>query len=160
MKRILFVADISNLYYTVAKRFGGKKLDYRFLLNKIVGDSLAIRAIAYGAEIKNEASAFKEFLRSIGFEIKYKSPSEFKTDIPGLLDRKADWDVGIAMDVVSMVDSVDIVVFGTADGDMAPCLEYVKSKGKLAFVIGSGISRHLKEVATDFIEITPEYLES
>jgi uncharacterized LabA/DUF88 family protein len=158
MKRVLIVADISNLYYCVGRRFNSRKLDYKKLMKEAVGDNELYRAIAYGAEMGNEALHFKAALRNCGFEIKYKSPSSFPGENNKEI-RKADWDVGMAMDVVTMLDNVDIVVYATADGDLAPNLEYVRFKGKQTFVLACGISRDLKTIADNFREITEDMLE-
>lgn len=166
MKKLLVVADISNIYYCTQKKFG-RKLDYSKFLDEIkdpefgVGKPYEIyRAIAYGSEMFNEATGFKNHLRKLGFEIKYKTPKIYPSEIAGRENRKADWDVGIAVDVIRILPSVDIVVFATADGDLAPCLEYVESVGKKNFVFGSGISSDLRSLADIWIEISEHHLES
>jgi uncharacterized LabA/DUF88 family protein len=158
MKRILLVADISNLYYCIGRRFNGRKLDYKKLMEKAVGANELYRAIAYGAEMHDEAVHFKAALRNCGFEPKYKIPNSYKT-LDKEIKHKADWDVGMAMDVVTMLDNVDIVVYATADGDLAPNLEYVKFKGKQSLVLACGISKDLKSIADRYIEITEDMLE-
>lgn len=156
-KRVLVLADVSNLYYCVGKRFNGGKLNYQKLLRAAIGDNELYRAIAYGAEIEDEAANFKAALRSFGYEPKYKQPRVYP--IQGREFRKADWDVGIAMDVVKMLDNVDIVVYCSADGDLAPSLEYVQFRGKQTHVLACGISRDLKDVCNKWTEIVEELLE-
>lgn len=155
-RKILAVIDASNMYLLSKKVFGGR-LNYPKLVDSIGEHGKIHRAIAYGAEMNGEATRFRDRLHEIGIETKYKDIKIF-VDADGNQTRKADWDVGIAMDVVQMLDAVDIVVFVTGDGDMAPCLNYVKSRGRLAFVIGSCISYELKAVADWFLEIDESFM--
>ncbi len=73
--------------------------------------------------------------------------------------RKADWDVGLAIDVVRIVDRVDQVVIGSADGDLAPLVEWVKEQGCRCIVFACNISRELRDVADEVIEIDEALLE-
>ena len=75
--------------------------------------------------------------------------------------RKADWDVGIAIDMVTTVEgnSIDMMIICTADGDMTPAVEWVISKGINVIILACGISRDLKNTATKFIEIPESFLE-
>lgn len=163
-KKVLVVVDISNIFYCVKKKFNDK-IDYGKLLDEVVRDNESLhRAIAYGAQIDNDAANFVNFLNQVGFETKYKEP-KVVSRIPDPRDptrmkeiRKADWDVGMTMDVVKILDQVDVVVFCTADGDMAPCVEYVQSRGKEARVLGCTLSYELKAVCHNCQEIQPHLL--
>lgn len=163
-KRLLVVADVSNLYYCVHKRLGGK-LDYEKLYAfcqdppGITGKPFEIyRAIAYGSDLgQGESDKFRAMLGYVGFETKYKVPKIYAGP-DGRVNRKSDWDVGIAMDIVSILPSVDIVVLCSADGDMVPCLEYVRACGKRSIVIGSALSSDLRVTADHWFEITPDLL--
>lgn len=44
--------------------------------------------------------------------------------------KKADWDVGITVDIMSTVDAVDVIVLASGDGDFVPLAQYVKSHGR------------------------------
>jgi uncharacterized LabA/DUF88 family protein len=154
MKRVLFVVDVSNVYYTVRNKFGPEKnLDFsRLIVDNLHPDEEKYRAIAYGSEIAGQAKGFKHMLKQFGFEPKYRETKIF-TNSDGKEHRKGDVDVIIAMDVVRILDQVDVVVFVTADGDLAPCLEYVKSRGKICRVIGCGISQSLRNETDSCFEI-------
>jgi len=73
--------------------------------------------------------------------------------------RKADWDVGLAMDIVRIIDKIDIVVLASADGDIAPALKWAKEKGCRTVVIACKVSRELREVADEHYEIDESLLE-
>lgn len=162
MPRILLVADISNLYYCTLQKYSAK-INFKSLLSFIASrcGGTITRAIAYGADMDNQASAFKNALKNLGFEIKYKAPNiYFNKEQDGSVSerRKADWDVGMAMDVVSFMDDADIVVFATSDGDLLPCVTYAISHGKECFAIGTHVSSALRDAIRCF-EITSELLE-
>jgi uncharacterized LabA/DUF88 family protein len=74
--------------------------------------------------------------------------------------RKADWDVGIAMDVVKLADRLDTVVIGSADGDLAPLVEWVTGKGCQCVVLACNISFELRNTTAQCIEINAGLLEN
>lgn len=158
--RILVIVDVSNIYYTVAREFNDR-LNYEYLYNSISSKGQIYRAIAYGSEMNDEAKAFKAWLASIGFELKYKAPKIYPSlTNPKKENRKADWDVQMAIDVVQILDSVDLIVLVTGDGDLTPVVDYVHSRGKLVHVIGCKINRDLREIADYWCEIDKHMLES
>ena len=158
-KRIGVFVDISNLYYCVRNGFHGRHLDYKKYYDFIKPMGEVQVAIAYGAQMEQEASSFIHCLREIGYTPKYKVPKSYGNDQK--LKRKADWDVGIAVDMINMVlaGRIDMVVLGCADGDLAPAVEWVMSRSVDVIILGSGISRDLKDAATKWIEIPESLLE-
>jgi len=159
-KRIGIFVDISNLYYCIGKKYPNRKLDYRKYLKFIKDIGEVQIAIAYGAQISGQANGFIYCLKQIGFQTKFKSPKTYNNEENNfLIKRKADWDVGIAMDIVNMIDRVDMIILGTGDGDMLPVVEWAMSKGVEVVVIATGISKDLKDHCTKFIEIPESLLE-
>ena len=158
MKRIGIFVDVSNLYYCISKKFDRRKLDYKKYYNFIKDLGEIQQAIAYGAQLRGEASSFLHCLKKIGFESKYKITKTFH-NADGIR-RKADCDVTITIDIVNMINSIDMVVLGSADGDLAPTVGWVRSHGVDVVVFASGISRDLKDVATKYIEIPESLLET
>jgi len=157
MKRIGVFADVSNLYYCIAKKFGGRKLDYHKYY-KFISDLGEIQqAIAYGAQLHGEANSFLHCIKKIGFSAKYKTTKTFQ-NADGI-KRKADQDVAITIDIVNMIQSMDMIILGSADGDLVPAVEWARTRGVDVVVFASGISRDLKDVATKFIEIPESLLE-
>ena len=73
--------------------------------------------------------------------------------------KKADWDVGIAIDIVRAINRVDILVLGSADGDLAPLLSWAKEQQCKTVVCACNISYELREVADELIEIDESFLE-
>ncbi|HUP77617.1 MAG TPA: NYN domain-containing protein [Pirellula sp.] len=73
--------------------------------------------------------------------------------------RKADWDVGLTIDVVRYIDRLDTVVIGSADSDLAPLVSWVRERGCRCVVYGCNISRELQEAANIAIEIDQSVIE-
>lgn len=166
MKLGVFV-DVSNLYYCVGKRFSeGAKLNYAKYLEHCMnleehkGVSYELYcAIAYGAQLQGEAEPFIRCLEHFGFECKFKKPKTYENkDKKGII-RKADWDVGIAMDIVRMIKKLDVVILGSADGDLTDLVLWIREQGVKVMVIACGISSDLRDTAHYNEEITEEFIE-
>jgi uncharacterized LabA/DUF88 family protein len=111
------------------------------------------RAIAYavdtGADDTNKV--FIEALHESGFEIKQKMITTF---VDG--SKKADWDVGIAMDAIRLGSKVDSIVLVSGDGDFCPVVNYMQqAQGCLVEVMAFGrtTNKELRELADEFIDI-------
>lgn len=159
MKRIGVFVDVSNLYFCIGKRYRGKKLDYKKYHSFVADLGEVTIARAYGAAMGNEADRFIAKLHAIGFETRYKTPREFKEADEGRVRRKADWDVGIAIDIVRTAPKLDTIVLGSADGDMEPIVSWCKELGIKVIVLASTISDDLKKTAYECIEIPESLLE-
>lgn len=156
--RIGVFVDVSNLYYCIGKKFGtNKKLDYKKYYEWAESKGNIMQAIAYGAQLENEATGFIHCLKLSGYSPKFKRPKQFQTSTEKEA-RKADWDVGIAIDIVSMIDRLDTVILGTADGDLEPVVKWARDRGVTVIVMACGISRDLKNIANEYIEIPESML--
>jgi len=111
--------------------------------------------------MSGQANGFIACLKHLGFQPKFKQPKTYVTDAAksGIL-RKADWDVGITIDIVQTIARLDMIILGSADGDMLPVVEWAMNTGVEVVVIASGISLDLKDKATKFIEIPESFLEA
>lgn len=150
MVKIGLFLDISNLYFTIRKKHG-KKLNYSALINSLDGEMIC--AFAYGAQTDGEADNFINFLQNLGIYTKFKKPRLIAKDV-----RKANWDVGLTVDVIHHLDKLDVVIIGTSDGDFFPLVQYCSKHGKKVEIIGSNISsiyRHsdanVKEIGEDLL---------
>lgn len=155
MKRIGVFVDVSNLYYCIGKKYDYRKLDYRKYLDFIGDLGEIVKSIAYGSQMSDEAIGFIHCLEKVGFQTKFKPVKTYSPDSR----RKADWDVGIAMDIVRMVDRFDMLILGTADGDLEPVVKWATEQGVDVIVLACGVSRELKTRATKYIEIPESLLE-
>ena len=70
--------------------------------------------------------------------------------------KKADWDVGMAVDAIRMANFLDVIVLVTGDGDFVPLVEYLKwGMGRQVEVaaFGKTTSSRLRESVDRFIEL-------
>lgn len=142
--------DVQNLYYS-ARHLYNKKVNFSEIVRTALSGRKLIRAIAYVVSTKKgEEKPFFEALGKVGIETKEKELQEFFGGA-----KKADWDVGIAIDIVRICPNVNSVVLATGDGDFAPVVEYAKSQGKQVELISFGrtTSSKLKESVDDFIDL-------
>jgi uncharacterized LabA/DUF88 family protein len=151
--------DVCNLYYCLQKKYKNRKLDYGKYLEFLQTLGKTVHAIAYGAHVNNEAKPFIIKLKKLGYVPKFKTPKKIRTDT-GEIFHKADWDVGMVVDIVDLLDDLDVVVLGTADGDLAPLVEWVKRHNKTVVIFGCRISSDLKACADVCIEIPASLLET
>jgi len=150
-QRIAIFFDIQNLYHS-AKNLYQARVDFNEVLKTAVANRKLIRAIAYVVKsdaVEGEASFF-EALQKMGIELRMK---ELQVYPDGL--KKADWDVGLAIDAIRIAPSIDSVILVTGDGDFLPLIEYLKNMGKTVEIVafGRSASSKLKEVADDFIDL-------
>jgi len=154
MKRIGLFMEVSNLYHSIARQHKDRKLDYRKYYEFVADLGEIQQAIAYGAQRNHEAAKFITCLKDAGYMTRFREPKEFADGT-----KKANWDVGMTVDMIRMVDSLDMIVLGSADGDFAELVNYVIAKGKQVVVLACDISYELKDVATKCIEIPLSLLE-
>ena len=123
-QRVGVFVDVQNMFYS-AKRIQNAKLNFNKLMEKAVRGRQLIRAICYVVENKEiDQSGFTDMLQNNGYEIKSK---ELRIRSDG--SSKADWDMGIAIDAVSLADKLDIIVLVSGDGDFADLVYHLKNRG-------------------------------
>ena len=87
-------------------------------------DREIINAYAYATDRGDEKQMqFQNILRAIGFTVKLK-PMLQRLDGTA----KADWDVGIALDVFEEAENCDTVVLASGDGDFDILLQRIKKR--------------------------------
>jgi uncharacterized LabA/DUF88 family protein len=149
-QRVAVIIDTQNLYHS-AKNLYRSKVNFANVLEAAVGDRKLIRAVAYVVNTESgEEQPFFEALEKVGIEIKTKDLQIFFGGA-----KKADWDVGMAVDAIKVAHKVDAIVLATGDGDFIPCVEYVKSQGCQveAITFGRSASSGLRAVVDDFVDL-------
>jgi len=115
--------DVQNMFYAAKDRYASR-LDYIKLLDLTVGPRYLVAAYAYIVQIPEiDQSSFLALLEHNGYRIKAKD-----LRLRGDGSAKGDWDVGIAIDVVSMLDVLDVVILASGDGDFCPLAELIQQK--------------------------------
>lgn len=149
-QRVGVFVDVQNLYYS-ARNLYHARVKFNEILNVAVGDRKLIRATAYCVKADMpEENSFFEALGKAGFEVKMKDLQTFAGG-----HQKGDWDVGIAMDIIKMMNKLDVVVLCSGDGDFVPLLEYLQMTGQLTETIafGRSCSAKIKELTDNFIDL-------
>jgi len=151
-QRVGVFVDIQNLYHS-AKHLYSARVNYRELIKELVAGRQLIRAIGYvvKSETALREASFFEALTKTGIELRIKDLQIF----PGGV-KKADWDVGMAVDAIRMANFLDVIILVTGDGDFVPLVEYLKwGLGREVEVaaFGRSASAKLKEVADFFIDL-------
>jgi uncharacterized LabA/DUF88 family protein len=150
-QRVAVLADAQNLYHT-AQSVYSRNIDYSSLLEKAVADRELVRAIAYVIRADSpEEQSFFDALVDIGFETKIK---EIKTFGDG--SKKADWDVGMSLDAVTLASHVDTVVLCTGDGDFSRLCSHLRHEGVRVEVIAfeESTAEELVAEADSFIDMS------
>ncbi|MFA6514580.1 MAG: NYN domain-containing protein [Patescibacteria group bacterium] len=150
-QRVGILVDVSNMYHS-AKNLYKRKTNFKEILVKAVAGRKLIRATAYAirTESKDEMP-FTDALAEQGFEVKLKDLQIFAGGA-----KKADWDVGIAIDAIKLADKLDVIVLVSGDGDYLPLVSYLQNnKGCLVEVMAfrKTCSSRLIEEADDFIDL-------
>jgi len=130
-QRVGVFVDVQNMFYSAKNLHHGAKLNFFKLMEKAVRGRQLIRAICYLIENPEiDQSAFIDMLKNKGYEIRKKG---LRTRADG--SSKGDWDMGIAIDAVSLAEKLDIVVLVSGDGDFSDLVYHLKSRGVLVEVI-------------------------
>ncbi|MCG8393775.1 MAG: NYN domain-containing protein [Pseudomonadales bacterium] len=120
MSRIAVFADVQNIYYTTRQAYG-RQFNYRALWQQLSERGEIVHAIAYATHRGDDGQTkFQDALKHIGFTVKLK-PYIQRSDGSS----KGDWDVGIAVDVMTLAPQVDTVVLLSGDGDFDVLLERI-----------------------------------
>lgn len=150
-QRVGVFIDTQNIYHS-AKNLYHSKVNFGQIVKDAVGERSLIRAVAYVITTEGgDEKAFFEALTKMGIETKTKDLQIF-----GSGAKKADWDVGMAIDAVKLAPKLDSVILLTGDGDFAPLVEYLKvNEGCQVEVVsfGKSTSTKLREVVDDFFDL-------
>jgi len=145
----LFV-DSQNLYYSARMGYAAK-VNYEKLLRLITGNRNLIKAYAYIVQPpEGDVKPFATSLERIGYIVKTK---DVRTRANG--SAKANWDMGIALDILGILDRVDTIVLASGDGDFVPLIDFIKAKNKRVeiFAFPDNTAYDLKEKSDRFVPL-------
>jgi len=183
-QRVGIFVDVQNLYHSAKNLYHGR-VNYTELMKHLVGDRQLIRAMAYvvksegvepqhsriatpvrtprraatdeggngsvgNGDLSSEA-AFFEALEKAGLELRMKDLQIYAGGM-----KKADWDVGMAVDAIRMSEFLDVIILVTGDGDFIPLVDYLKwGNGRLVEVAAfkRSASSKIQDAADRFIAI-------
>lgn len=151
-QRVGIFIDTQNLYHS-AKNLYKRKVNFQTIIKEALAGRKLIRAIAY--VITSEAGDEKGFfdaLTKMGVETKTKDLQVFTGGA-----KKGDWDVGLAVDAITMAPKLDAVIILSGDGDFIPLVEYLQIHSGIQVEVvsfGKSSSGKLREAADDFMDLS------
>lgn len=149
-QRVAVLIDTQNLYHS-ARNLYQSRVNFAKVLESAVSGRQLVRAIAYVITTEsNDEGQFFEALTKMGIETKTKDLQVFFGGA-----KKADWDIGLAIDAVRLASRVDSIVIASGDGDFEHLVNYLKSLGVQVEIIafGKSTSGKLRECAEDFVDM-------
>ena len=150
-QRVGVFIDTQNLYHS-ARNLYKARVNFGAVLKDAVAGRKLVRAVAY--VITTEAGDEKNFfeaLTKLGIETKTKDLQIFSGGA-----KKADWDVGLAVDAIKMSPRLDSAIIVSGDGDFVPLVEYLQTIGVQVEVVsfGQSTSGKLREAVDDFVDLS------
>lgn len=147
-ERVGIFVDVQNMFYAARQQFNGR-LDFQRLLTLSSNNRRVSRAIAYIIQTPDiDQSNFISLLTRSGYEVKSK---ELRTRIDG--SAKGNWDMEMAMDIISFLPKLDVVALVSGDGDFVPLVQKIKSEYNVrceVFGFEHNTAVDLKEIADVF----------
>lgn len=157
--RVGIFVDVPNVMYAADRL--STKLDYKKLLEFLVRGRELVRASAYAPisdapQANLDTQKFVEPFLGHGYRMVTKPHKRYADG-----SMKANFDVELAMDVLTMSDRLDIVTLVSGDGDFRRMVELVASKGVRVEVVafGQSTAAELRAVADEYIDLSDHLAE-
>jgi len=149
-QRVGIFIDAQNIYHC-AKNLYKRKVNFGAILRDALAGRKLVRAVAYVIATENQdEKPFFEALIKLGIETKTKDLQIFAGGA-----KKADWDVGLAVDAIKMAPRLDAIIIVSGDGDFVPLVEYLQTMTQVeAISFGKSTSSKLREVVDDFLDLS------
>ncbi len=154
-QRCAILVDVQNMFYSAKHQYGGK-INFDHLLEATSRRRKVVRAIAYAVKTPEiDQEKFLQLLYELGFEVEMK---DLKIRADGTA--KGDWDMGIAIDAISLVEKVDCIVLVSGDGDYVPLVEHLKARGCRVevFSFKPNTAAELIEAATEYFKMDEKFV--
>lgn len=150
-QRVAVFIDAQNLYHS-ARNLYGARVNFGQVMKDAVGERPLVRAVAYVISTEEGSEkTFFEALEKAGIETKTKDLQIFAGGA-----KKADWDVGLAIDAVKLAPKLDAIILVSGDGDFVPLVKYLQlNEGCQVEVVSFGRSTSAKliEAADHFTDL-------
>lgn len=150
-QRVGVFIDTQNLYHS-AKNIYHARVNFANVLKDAIAGRRLVRARAYAVTTESgEEKGFFDALAKIGVEMRTKDLQIFAGGA-----KKADWDVGLAVDAITASPKLDTVILLTGDGDFVPLVEYLQRHAGCQVEVvsfGRSSSAKLKEAVDDFLDL-------
>jgi len=157
--RLGIFVDVPNVMYA-AERLR-VKLDFAKVLEFLLRGRELVRASAYAPisddpQARLETQKFVQPFVDIGYRVVTKPLKRFADG-----SMKGNFDVELAIDVLTMSDRLDIVTLVSGDGDFRRLVELVQSKGVRVEVVafGQSTAAELRAVADEYVDFNDHLTE-
>ena len=151
--RVGVFVDVPNVIYAAERR--GVNIDFGKLLEYFTRDRELVRASAYAPitddpQAKLENQRFVHHFLGHPYRIITKPLKRFADG-----SMKANFDIELAIDILTMSDRLDVVVLLSGDGDFRRLVELIASRGVRVEVaaFGETVSNELKVVADRYVDL-------
>jgi uncharacterized LabA/DUF88 family protein len=155
-QKLAILIDVQNMFYS-AKLLRQGKLDYGRVMRDIAGSRQLVRATAYIVQKADVNQAgFHEALSKFGYDLKIK---EMKVR-PDNTVAKGSWDIGLAVDAMTLAPKVDTIALVAGDGDFTYLVDALKARGCRVEVYGfeRSTAGELIRAADQYIQIPDEWV--
>ncbi len=150
-ERVVIFIDGSNLFYAAMQL--GLEIDYTKLLKCLTGKRSLVRAYFYtGVDRSNEKQqGFLLWMRRNGYRVVSKELVQHPDGT-----KKANLDIEMAIDMMSLAGYCDTVVLLSGNGDLAYAVEKIAYKGVQIELVSlpSMLSDSLRNVVDKFVDLT------
>ena len=142
-QRVGVFIDAENIEMSGLKHHEGRT-DYRKILDQM-GDREILRILYYKPIYKDVSETFKNFLSSIGAEVRQPQKNA---------------DSFLIIDAVTLADKIDVAVILGGDKDFLPLIWYLKTRGCRVEIWSwpETTSDELKTAADFYFPITKDYV--
>ena len=151
--RVGIFVDVPNVIYAAERQ--RVKLDFGKMLEFLVRGRELVRASAYAPisddpQLRLDTQKFVQPFVDFGYRIVTKPLKRYADG-----SMKANFDVELAIDVLTMSDRLDIVTLVSGDGDFRRLVELVESKGVRVEVVafGQSTAAELRALADEYIDL-------
>jgi uncharacterized LabA/DUF88 family protein len=148
-EKVAIFIDLGNLYFAARKL--NIRIDYRRLLGILTGRRRLLRAFAYAGvdPLNPESQGYLTWMKRNGYRVVTKQLRRYPDGTT-----KANLDVELAIDMLTIAPYVDTVVLVSGDGDFVRLVEAVQFKGVRVEVVGLA-----EMTATGLIDAADKFTE-
>lgn len=155
-RRVGIFVDVANLSFS-ARDAHGARVQYRALRERgaRLGDVAVARAYMVEGPVAEAQRPFEAALQHAGYEVQTLPVRQLPD---GRL--KANWDLGMATDMMRHADDLDVVLLATGDGDFVDLVRWLRQEGlqvHIASVVGH-TSQDLVAAADGWIPLEGDLL--
>lgn len=155
-ERVGLFIDVQNIYYATRKFAKGRHIDFSYLKKAVTRNRRLIISNAYIIQTPEiDQLNFIHVLEAMGYSVHSKSLKKFSDGTA-----KGDWDMGIAIDIISTISDLDTIALVSGDGDFTSLVKLMKKLDTNVEVYSfeHNLAKELKEVADQHIVLDERFL--